>query len=242
MTVALLERIGVAPGARCLDAGCGGGDVSLALARMVGPSGAVVGLDIDEIKLTLARHEAADAGVRNVEYRRAGIDELDADGTFDVAYARFLLSHLPDAAAAVRRLADAVRPGGIVAVQDVDYIGGFCHPPSAAYDFAWDLYPRVAAYAGGDAELGRRLPALFADAGLEGIGVHVEQPAGGDADLKLLSALTFESIADTAVAAGLVDCGEIDERMHELHRFAARDDTLLSLPRMVQVWGRVPAR
>jgi len=242
MTVAFLERIGVAPGARCLDAGCGGGDVSLALALMVGPSGAVVGVDIDDIKLQIARHEAADAGLRNVEYHRAGIDELDADGTFDVAYARFLLSHLPDPAAAVRRLADAVRPGGVVAVQDIDYVGGFCHPPSAAYDFAWDLYPRVAAFGGGDAELGRRLPALFAEAGLEQIGVHVEQPAGGDPDVKLLSALTFESIADAAVAAGLVDCGEIDERMHELHRFAARDDTLLTLPRMVQAWGRVPAR
>ena len=242
MTVALLERAGVAPGARCLDVGCGGGDVTLALARMVGPSGAVVGVDIDEIKLQLARHEAADAGVRNVEYRRAGIDELDADGTFDVAYARFLLSHLPDPAEGVRRLAGAVRPGGVVAVQDIDYVGGFCHPPSPAYDFAWDLYPRVAAYGGGDAELGRRLPGLFADAGFEAIGVHVEQPAGFDEDLKLLTALTFESIADTAVAAGLVDCGEVDERMHDLHRFAARPDTLLSLPRMVQVWGRVPAR
>src|SRR3954468_6004320 len=117
MTVALLERAGVAPGARCLDVGCGGGDVALALARMVGPSGAVVGVDIDDIKLQVARHEAADAGLRNVEYHRAGIEELDADGTFDVAYARFLLSHLPDPAAAVRRLADAVRPGGVVAVQ-----------------------------------------------------------------------------------------------------------------------------
>src|SRR3954462_3663765 len=75
MTVALLERIGVAPGARCLDAGCGGGDVRLALARLGGGSGGVVGVDIDDIKLQLARHEAADAGVRNVEYRRAGIDE-----------------------------------------------------------------------------------------------------------------------------------------------------------------------
>ena len=241
MTAAFLERIGVTPGDRCLDVGSGGGDVALTLARMVGPNGAVVGVDIDDIKLQVARHEAADAGVRNVEYRRAAIDDLAADGAFDVAYARFLLSHLSDPAAAVRRLAGAVRPGGVVAVQDIDYIGGFCHPPSEAYDFAWDLYPRVAAYGGGDAGLGRRLPALFAEAGLEGIGVHVEQPAGGDADIKLLTALTLESIADTAVAAGLVDCGEVDERMHELHRFAARDDTLLSLPRMVQVWGRVPA-
>src|SRR3954467_8752907 len=95
MTARLLERIGVAPGARCLDVGCGGGDVAMALARLVGPDGAVVGVDIDEVKLELARYEAADAGLDNVAYRHAGIDELPSDGAYDVAYARFLLSHLP---------------------------------------------------------------------------------------------------------------------------------------------------
>jgi SAM-dependent methyltransferase len=241
MTARLLERIGVAPGARCLDVGCGGGDVAMALARMAGPDGAVVGVDIDEVKLELARYEAADAGLENVAYRHVGIDELPSDGAYDVAYARFLLSHLPDPAVALGRLAGAVRPGGVVAVQDIDYVGAFCHPPSRAYDAAWELYPRVAAYGGGDAWLGRRLPSLFADAGFEAIGVNVEQPVGSDGDVKLLTALTFESIADTAVAAGLANAGELDELMHELHSFAARPDTVLSLPRMVQVWGRVPA-
>lgn len=241
MTSRLLERIGVVPGARCLDVGCGGGDVAMALARMVGPHGDVLGVDIDEVKLALARHEAADAGVRNVEYRHAGVEELTADGAYDVAYARFLLSHLPDPATALGRLAGAVRPGGVVAVQDIDYVGSFCHPPSRAYDAAWELYPRVAAHGGGDAWLGRRLPGLFADAGFEAIGVNVEQPVGFDGDVKLLTALTLESIADTAVAAGLANAGELDELMHELHSFAARPDTMLSLPRMVQVWGRVPA-
>jgi SAM-dependent methyltransferase len=241
MTVALLERVGVAPGDRCLDAGCGGGDVSLTLARMVGPEGTVLGIDIDEVKLELARAEAADAGPANVEYRRTALDELDADGAYDVAYARFLLSHLPDPAAALRRLAAAVRPGGVVVVQDIDYVGGFCHPPCRAYEFGWELYPRVAAHGGGDAELGRRLPSLFADAGLEAIGVHLEQPAGSDADVKLLTALTLENIADSAVAAGLANAGDLDELMHELHQFAAQPETILSLPRMVQVWGRVPA-
>jgi SAM-dependent methyltransferase len=242
MTARLLERVGVLPGQQCVDVGCGGGDVTLALARMVGPHGRVVGVDIDDVKLDLARREAADAGIANAEYRHAGIDELSADGAYDVAYARFLLSHLSDPAAGLRRLAGAVRPGGVVAVQDIDYVGAFCHPASRAYDAAWELYPRVAAHNGGDAWLGRRLPGLFADAGFDSIGVNIEQPAGFDSDVKLLTALTFESIADTAVAAGLANAGELDELMHELHSFAARPDTILTLPRMVQVWGRVPAR
>jgi ubiquinone/menaquinone biosynthesis C-methylase UbiE len=241
MTVRLLERVGVPRGARCLDAGCGGGDVTLTLARMVGPAGAVVGIDIDDVKLDLARREAAEEGAGNVEYRRAGIDELAADGAFDVAYSRFLLCHLADPAAGLERLVGAVLPGGVVAVQDIDYTGGFCHPPSRAYDASWHLYPRVAEYVGGDPWLGRRLPAMFADAGLEDIGVHIEQPSGFGADTKLVTALTLENIADTAVAAGLANADELDEIMDELYAFAARPDTMLTLPRIVQVWGRVPA-
>ena len=59
----------------------------------------------------------------------------------------------------------AARPGSVVAVMDIDYAGGFRHPPSAAYDMFWDLYPRLAAHRGVDARIGRRLPALFAEAG-----------------------------------------------------------------------------
>jgi SAM-dependent methyltransferase len=240
MTPALLERTGVGPGDRCLDVGCGGGDVTLALARRVSPGGTAVGVDIDAVKLGIARDEAAAAGVGNVEYRVAGVDALPEAG-FDLVYARFLLTHLPDAAAALEHMAGAARPGGVVAVEDIDYNGGFCHPPCAAYDAFWELYPRVAAGAGGDARIGRRLPGLFADAGLREIGVHIEQPAGFAADTKLLSALTAENIADAAVEAGLAPDGEVRALVAELHAFAARPDTLLSLPRMVQVWARTPS-
>jgi ubiquinone/menaquinone biosynthesis C-methylase UbiE len=69
-TSTLLARVGVEPTARCLDVGCGGGDVTLALARLA-PEGSVVGIDLDETKLGAAREEADAAGVRNVEFRTA---------------------------------------------------------------------------------------------------------------------------------------------------------------------------
>src|SRR5688572_1143214 len=74
-TLALLGRVGVRAGMTCLDAGCGGGDVARELARLVGPSGRVVGIDIDETKLDLARGEAAAEGLTNVEFRQADVIE-----------------------------------------------------------------------------------------------------------------------------------------------------------------------
>src|SRR5262249_54834345 len=68
-TASLLGAAGVNDGMRVLDVGCGGGDVTLALAQLVGAHGAVVGIDVDDVKLELARADAVRAGIEHVEYR-----------------------------------------------------------------------------------------------------------------------------------------------------------------------------
>src|SRR3954452_8590972 len=89
-TSALFDRLGVGAGMRCLDVGCGGGDVALELARRVGPRGPVIGVDIDASKLDLARQEAAAQGIANVEFRTLDVRNAEVDTTFDLVYARFL--------------------------------------------------------------------------------------------------------------------------------------------------------
>jgi len=71
----LLQRSGIQPGMVCLDIGCGGGDVSFDLARLVGPNGRVVGIDIDEVKIDIARREAAAKQLGNIEFRLVNIGE-----------------------------------------------------------------------------------------------------------------------------------------------------------------------
>jgi 2-polyprenyl-3-methyl-5-hydroxy-6-metoxy-1,4-benzoquinol methylase len=96
---------------RCLDVGCGGGDVTTELARLA-TYGSVVGVDLDETKLDLARSEAADAGLSNVAYRVEDVMHPISDGErFDVVYMRFVLTHLPDPAGAVSKPARASRSG-----------------------------------------------------------------------------------------------------------------------------------
>src|SRR6476660_7355285 len=77
-TSALFDRLGVGAGLRCLDVGCGGGDVTFELARRVGPRGWVVGVDIDAAKLDLARQDAAAEGMANVEFRMLDIRTAEA--------------------------------------------------------------------------------------------------------------------------------------------------------------------
>ena len=74
-TLSLLDRAGIRPGMECLEVGCGSGDLAFDLSQMVGAGGRVVATDIDEIKLRLARQEAEQQRLTNLEFRLADIVE-----------------------------------------------------------------------------------------------------------------------------------------------------------------------
>jgi SAM-dependent methyltransferase len=239
-TLSLLERAGVAPGMTCLDAGCGGGDVTLTIAELIGLEGRVVGWDIDETKLALARREAEEKEFGNVEYRRSDISQCEAASEFDLVYSRFLLSHLSDPAGALAKIRQSTRPGGVVILEDTDFTGFFCHPPSAALRRFIELFQMAAQRRGGDANIGLRLPALFQDAGFEGVTINVVQPAGIEGEVKLILPVTMENIVDSVLAEGLADKDDIDLVIAELYELARDSRTFMSHPRVIQIWGRRP--
>jgi SAM-dependent methyltransferase len=242
-TAALLDEVGVAPDARCLDMGCGGGDVTVQLARRV-PQGHVVGADLDPVKLQAATAEAADAGITNVSYRSLdvtaapGAGGTDAEDPFDLIYVRFVLTHLPDPERAVAGLRDRLAPGGVLVAEDIDFRGHFCHPPLPAFDRYVELYRAAARARGCDPDIGPRLPGFLHDAGLEDRRMRVVQPAGFEGEVKQVASLTLEATADAIVSGGLSTADEIAGLVDELDAFARADGTVMSLPRVVQVWGR----
>jgi SAM-dependent methyltransferase len=241
-TAALLDRVGIAPGVNCLDMGCGGGDVTRELARRVAPGGRAVGIDRDGAKLAIAREEAdGDAGVA-VEYREGDVLTTELAPEYDVVYVRFLLTHMADPAAAAARIAAGLRPGGVLIVEDIDFTGSFCHPANAEYDRYAELYTRAAWARAVDPNIGPRLPQLLVAAGCKRVRVNVVQPAGmtpegHERDVKLVSPLTLENIADSAIAEGLATREEIEAVVEELYRLAFDTTTVLAIPRIVQAWG-----
>jgi SAM-dependent methyltransferase len=237
-TSALFDRLGVGAGLHCLDAGCGGGDVTLELARRVGPRGRVVGVDIDAAKLELAHQEAAAQGFTNVEFRALDVRTAEAGTNFDLVYARFLLTHLADPAAVLAGFNRALRPGGLLIVEDVDFKGNFAWPETAAFRRYCELYYAVVRPRGGDPDIGPRLPSLLADAGFGQIDIHVVQPMATQGDAKLINPITLENIADAILQDGLATRQEIDTLVDELYAFAANLRTVAGLARVIQVWGR----
>ena len=237
-TRSLFERLGVGDGLTCLDAGCGGGDVTLELARRVGPRGRAIGVDIDGTTLRLAREEAEEQGIRNVEFRVLDIQAQGAGSGFDVVYARFLLTHLADPAAVVAAFFNHLSPGGLVIVEDIDFSGCFTFPDSSAFRRYHELYCTVVRRRGGDPNIGPRLPSLLLDGDFQNVDLAVVQPTGTQGEVKRLNPITMENIADAALADGLATRQEIDAIVQELYEFADNPRTVVGLPRIVQAWGR----
>ena len=237
-STALFDRLNLRPGLACVDVGCGGGDTTVELARRVAPGGRVVGVDIDGVKLELARAEARELGVQNVEFRLADIRQTTGAPEFDVVYSRFLLTHLDDPAATVAAFQRQLRPGGVLAVEDIDFSGYFTHPPCGAFARYCALYCATVRRRGGDPDIGPRLPGLLKQAGFQHVRTCVVQPIGMVGEVKLLNPLTMENIAGAVLEDGLATREEIDRLVSELYAFAADPDTVAGSPRVVQAWGR----
>ena len=239
-TETFLLTAGLTSGMRCLDVGCGAGDVSLALARFVGTTGSVTGVDQDEVKLRFARDDASHEGLRNVQFRASNVEQLEDDARYDLVYARFLLTHLRDPAAVLRRMVGAARPGGVIVVEDIDHAGVFSYPHSPALEQFVGLYNRVVRSRGADPEIGPRLPGLFREVGLAELHVSHVQPVYIDGEAKQIHRITLDNIAPALTAAGFATQAELAELTAALDAFLTRPDTLVSTPRIFQVRARRP--
>lgn len=152
-TERMLRTIGVRRGMRVLDVGCGIGDASMLAADLVGPSGVVVGIDADGASVELAGRRIADAGLHQAEIAAVDLAEFGDPEPFDVVVCHRVLVWRDDPAGFLRRAARFARPGGVVAIHEVEV----CRAP---------VWPPRGSSAAGHGDVGPRLVAAFVDAAL----------------------------------------------------------------------------
>jgi len=149
------------PGMRVLDVGCGPGSITRGLAERVAP-GEAVGVDLSRETLVAARQEAAERGMTNLRFEEGSVYALPfADATFDVAYAHQVFQHLRERDAALREMFRVVRPGGLVAIRDVDWGTVAYWPRDPWLDRFVEIHMKTWYQNGGEPQMGRRLRALF---------------------------------------------------------------------------------
>jgi ubiquinone/menaquinone biosynthesis C-methylase UbiE len=245
-TARLLDRLGLGPGARCLDAGCGPGETMRLMAERVGPSGRVTGIDVDAPLGAQALAMLCAAGHEQCEFARVDLTAGDAipGAPFDLVYARLLLYHLPERVAVLRRLWDAVAPGGHLLVQDYDVRSTDVEPALDSID-EWRRVVRAAFEArGADMEVGVHLPQLFAAAGIgEPDGTDVAGRLESLADGARFFIAVHAGVASTAIAHGITTEAEAADLCARIARDAERHpDRPILWPLMIGAWRRRPHR
>lgn len=154
------------PDMAVLDVGCGPGTITLDLAGHV-PEGRVVGIDVGEDALVVARGEAARRGDTRTQFLLADIIGLPfPDGEFDVVHAHQVLQHVADPVAALRGMARVCRTEGWIACRDADYETMTWYPASPGMTRWLEVYRAMARLNGGEPDAGRRLKSWCVQAGL----------------------------------------------------------------------------
>jgi len=236
-TIRHLDARGVDRGWRCLEVGAGGGSIAAWLFDRVGPDGAVVAADLDTTVLRELTRPNLDVRVHDVL-----ADDLP-EAQFDLVHLRLLLAWLSDPLAALRRLVAALRPGGWLVAEEMDFVSVAADPHLDAR--RRERFERVvgahnavlAAQHAFDPAYGRRLVSDLAATRLTGVESEgrVGMWRGGEAG-GVVWQLTFAQLRDAMIGSGLVDGGDVDAAIA-----LCEDPDLVFLSQVTMAaWGRCP--
>jgi SAM-dependent methyltransferase len=237
---ALFDQIGITPGARVVEIGCGPRGCLDLLAGRVGPTGAVVGVEPNGDAVARARRYVDDRGLRNVQVIQADgrSSGLPAEA-FDVVTARLVLVNVPQPHEIVAEAFRLVRPGGAVAFHEADAVSRLCDPPLEAWTQLFDVIKAYSRRNGIDIHVARALPRLLGDAGLVDVGVrplvYVDPP--GHIRRRILEVFV-DNLADRLVADGLITPTKLDRLGGALTRHLDDPATVVISDLFIQAWGR----
>lgn len=227
-TIRYIVALGIDRGAVCLEVGAGGGSVARWLSSRVAP-GRVVATDLDSSLL----EKLAMPGIE-VQRHDIASDPLPA-GTFDLAHARLVLMHLPNAKDVLARMVRALKPGGWLIVEEFDVVASGAGDDGGTIPRTSVAFRAVLERAGIDLSFGRRLPALFRAAGLGQIGAEGRTClwTGRSAGARLMHA-NYVGMRDAILSTGLVDAVEFTRDLELL----GDAQFVTTSPAMWSVWGQ----
>lgn len=238
----LLDRLGVRPGSRVVDIGCGPLGILDLLAERVGPEGEVVGLEREPGFIEMARALVAERNLANVRLVQGDASATDLRReSFDLVHERLVLIQQPDPERMLAEMVALTRPGGVIAVQDIDEVSWLCEPPHPAWAALQGAFRTVFSERGLDVFFGRRLPGLLRISGLVDVDaeVHVRLDRPGEYRRKTLLE-RVGVLRSSLIKRGLFTQEEFDNLIESLGHHLDDPGTTVVRALLFQAWGRKP--
>ncbi|MEQ1884425.1 MAG: methyltransferase domain-containing protein [Bryobacteraceae bacterium] len=234
----LLRNAGLGPAHRYMEFGCGLGYV----ARWAATQAAhVTATDLSQEQLAECQRLATEQGLKNIEFRSANIYEHGlAPESYDFSYSRWLLMHLNRPVDAMRKIREALKPGGIMVCEEADLSAIYTEPPTDGYhsyrDLAFVTGEKIKVdYAGG-----RHLHLWAKEAGFEILHVDAYQPHYVTGPHKNFWSWTFHETAPTAIGMGMLTEERWLEIAKSMHEADSDPNVLVAHSRTGQLIARKP--
>ncbi len=239
-TQRLFREAGVGPGQRVLDIGSGVGDVAMLVARLVGPSGEVVGIERDPKSIAKARARVVEAGLHNVSFNQFDVGEIPDGKPFDAVVGRLILMFLPDPITALRSLSRLVRPGGVFSFQEASWVPVLAHLAPLPLWSATASLIRETLGSCADPEMGPHLYQKFQEAGLPAPTMRMEMSLGKEPDLAQWYYDTLCSLRPQMQRLHLPaeSLGSLDTLVDRLQAEVAESKTVACWFALVGAWSR----
>lgn len=243
ITERLFQAAGIGPGQRVVELGSGAGDVAMLVARIVGPSGEVVGVELNADSVRYATERVAKAGFKNVRFTQSDVGQIKAEKPFDAAVGRFILQFVPDPAAVVRSLIRLVRPGGAIAFQEVymDLVLSVATQLPLSFA-ARSLAAETIRRSGSNTSIGISLRNVFHDAGLPAPSMHLDMPLSNERDyaVELVARLISLRPRIDASDPRLTVLGDLETLAQRLIDEIATSNAPVPWLATVSAWAPVP--
>lgn len=236
---AMLDQIGIQPGWNCADLGCGAMGILGPLSRRVGPSGKVIGVDMDTRQLAAARAYVKDHRLENVEVlERDAYHTALPEESFDFVHVRFLFAPVGRDDELLSGLLGLTRPGGIIAVQEPDASAWNYYPASSSWERLKEIIMTAFRSGGGDFNAGTRTYDMLCRAGLEDVQIKAAIVAlQGKHPYKRLPVQFSTSLRKRILEAHITSETELNELIQECEQLAADLETIMMSFIVTQVWG-----
>jgi len=239
---ALWRRGGIKPGSAVLDVGCGPGFAGLDIAMLVGPNGRVVGIDESADFVMHANEQATARHLPQFHAHRGDVQQIaaaigDETGTFDCAYARWVLCFVDDVAQVLAGVYAALKPGGKFLIQDYfNYIAMRLTPGRPIFEYVRDAIAKSWVDTGGDSDVMGLMPRFLREAGFDVDDIRVDQRVARPGEFMWAWPDSFwVTFVPRLVASGYITEQESASFFEQWHEAAADPDTFFALPPVYEI-------
>ncbi|MEU5543471.1 methyltransferase domain-containing protein [Streptomyces sioyaensis] len=228
-SISRLHRIGVQSGWSCLDAGAGGGSIARWLSEQVGPDGHVTATELDVNQLADLKSDVIDIDPSDLR-----VDPLPR-AAFDLVHTRLVLGHIREREHVLKKLIDAVTPGGYLFLEEADWFASAALGPQLHRDVMAAAMTSAESN-GFAARWGRQLPELYRAHGLTNIVVDCDVPIheSGSPGMEWLR-ITFQLLNSSANPLAIAS-----HRFEEWQRMAGRPGEWCVGMGTIGIWAQVP--